>query len=104
MDTIVYPVSDVMRWHLTSLQVTHLAPFTLLPEVSRAEVAVTSGAWDIRRAPCTGILFVILSIFARPPSFCDSGKWWWCRARCNVLWSRSQSRIRIGFGARNGSI
>ena len=89
------------KWHHTILygNATHLAPLALLPEVSRANVAVASSAWDIGRAPRTGMLFVVLRVFARPPSFRDGRKRWWCRARGEVVWR--QPRIRVRFGARN---
>src|SRR5260221_2506531 len=80
---------------------THLAPFALLPEISRADVAVASSAWRIiGRAPRAGVFFVVFRVFARPPSFCDGRERWWRRGRCEVVWR--QAWIRVRFGARYG--
>ena len=75
---------------LTSMslfKVTHLTPFTFLPEVPRAEVAGASSAWLIGRAPRTGILFVILRVFARRLSLRDGRQWRWSGgARRGMFW------------------
>ena len=76
---------------------THLTPFTLLPQVACAEVALASGTRDVGRAPRTGVFFVVLGILTRLPSLSDGGERRWRRARRSVF-----RRIRIRFGARDG--
>jgi len=53
---------------------THLAPFTLLPQVSRAEVALAGCTWDVGRAPRTGVFFVVFRVLARPSTLYDGGE------------------------------
>ena len=58
-------------------EMTHLAPFTLLPQVTRADVRLACSTWGVGRAPYTGVLFVVLRVLARLPSLSDSRERRW---------------------------